>query len=380
MSPIAVASDEQLLRRETFHPAIFVFPILFLIGFLACITPPIFFMSLVGSVFGGAFGPIRLLFLVLAGLMGLVGFSVTLAAYLNSEMVLTTRRVMYRTGVLFRAAGELPLENIEGIVLFEPFLGRLFGYGTLTVTTLGGAVCPLVLIPKPQILHALLQKAVISAKAARQALQWPADRAAAKTSPWAECEEVAWSAGSTHRAVPPLAIWSGVAMMAIIATLAAVLRPAGPSAPPFAGPVVVPSLPVSLPTPIIPAPLAAPFQQPMQRSIEEIKAAAEHGEPEAEEKLGDLYRSDPKKAVFWYRKAASQGLANSEYQLANLLLSPASSPAASNEARAVNTDEAIHWLIKAANQGFKLAQVDLASLYRDGQFLAKDLPEAYKWF
>jgi uncharacterized membrane protein YdbT with pleckstrin-like domain len=45
----------------------------------------------------------------------------------NSEITLTNKRLIYRTGFLARAAGELPLENVDAIFIFEPLLGRLLG-------------------------------------------------------------------------------------------------------------------------------------------------------------------------------------------------------------------------------------------------------------
>jgi len=55
--------------------------------------------------------------------------------------------------------GELPLENVEAIYLSEPLFGRLLGYGTVLVTSLGGHY-----IASPQAFHAMLQKAVGGAK------------------------------------------------------------------------------------------------------------------------------------------------------------------------------------------------------------------------
>jgi hypothetical protein len=89
---------------------------------------------------------------------------VTWFAYLKSEVTLTDRRLMFRTGFLSRRSGELPLENVESIYIAESLLGRVCGYGTVTVTTVGGAGFPLAFIGSPQIFHSVLQKAVLDAK------------------------------------------------------------------------------------------------------------------------------------------------------------------------------------------------------------------------
>ena len=88
----------------------------------------------------------------------------TLFSYLKSEVTLTDRRLVFRTGFLSRRAGELPLENVESIYISEPLLGRICGYGTVMVTTIGGAHFPLWFIGSPQNFHATLQKAVLNAK------------------------------------------------------------------------------------------------------------------------------------------------------------------------------------------------------------------------
>jgi uncharacterized membrane protein YdbT with pleckstrin-like domain len=82
----------------------------------------------------------------------------------KSEVTLTNRRLLYRTGFLSRRSGELPLENVESIFISEPLLGRLCGFGTVTVTTVGGATFPLSFIGAPQSFHSTLQKAVVNAK------------------------------------------------------------------------------------------------------------------------------------------------------------------------------------------------------------------------
>jgi uncharacterized membrane protein YdbT with pleckstrin-like domain len=98
---------------------------------------------------------------------------VTLVAYSKSEITLTNRRLIFRTGLLSRLSGELPLENVESIFIIEPFIGRLCGYGTITVTSIGGRTFPLRCIGSPQTFHVTLQNAVASAKAAQRVIAKP---------------------------------------------------------------------------------------------------------------------------------------------------------------------------------------------------------------
>jgi PH (Pleckstrin Homology) domain-containing protein len=85
-------------------------------------------------------------------------------SYSRSEVTLTDRRLVFRTGFLSRRSGELPLENVESIYISESLLGRLCGYGTVMVTTVGGARLPLAFIGSPQSFHSTLQKAVLDAR------------------------------------------------------------------------------------------------------------------------------------------------------------------------------------------------------------------------
>jgi hypothetical protein len=97
-------------------------------------------------------------------LPALLFFFLVLAAYLNPQVILTNKRLIYRTGFLARAAGELPLENVDAIFILEPLRGRLLGYGTVTVSSLGGLRLPLQYLAKPQVFHAALQRVVAQAK------------------------------------------------------------------------------------------------------------------------------------------------------------------------------------------------------------------------
>ena len=108
-----------------------------------------------------------------------IGLTVTWIAYLTSEVTVTDRRLVFRTGVITRSSGELPLENVESLFITEPLLGRLLNYGTVTVTSVGGQKFPLAYIRSPQRFYSLLQEAVNSVKAPKK----PALNQTAKQAP-----------------------------------------------------------------------------------------------------------------------------------------------------------------------------------------------------
>ena len=70
---------------------------------------------------------------------------------------------------------------------------------------------------------------------------------------------------------------------------------------------------------IIPLTFAAScaFAQLGSQSLEQIKIAADAGDPVAQDKLAS---HDPANAEMWYRKAAAQGYAHSEGQLGHRLI------------------------------------------------------------
>lgn len=88
----------------------------------------------------------------------------TAAAYFTSEIALTNKRLIFRTGLLSRRAGEVPLNNVESIFIIEPFIGRLCGFGTVAVTTVGGKTFPFQYLRTPHAFHAILQETVAEAK------------------------------------------------------------------------------------------------------------------------------------------------------------------------------------------------------------------------
>ncbi len=117
----------------------------------------------------------------------------------------------------------------------------------------------------------------------------------------------------------------------------------------------------------------ASAQQPAP-TLEQIKIAADAGDPAAQDKMAER---DSAHAEIWYRKAANQGYVHAQGKLGNILfqrcfLSP-------NNKTAAQTDEAIKWATAAANQGDKLGQANLAKIYFEGKWVKKDLVEAYKW-
>lgn len=55
-----------------------------------------------------------------------------------TEMAVTNRRVIVKTGLTERRTTEILLSRIESVVVDEPAMGRILGYGTVIVRGIGG--------------------------------------------------------------------------------------------------------------------------------------------------------------------------------------------------------------------------------------------------
>ena len=163
---------ETTLAQERLHWGVFILPMLVVLAlFLVTLLSMAFLhfitriVSQLNPQFNSPFGGLFIWILVLPEI--LIGFPlllVTWVAYLKSNITLTDRRLIFRTGWLTRVKGELPLENVDAIIFTEPLLGRFLGYGTVLVTSLGGLRFPFCYIASPQSFHATLQKAVTTAR------------------------------------------------------------------------------------------------------------------------------------------------------------------------------------------------------------------------
>ena len=71
---------------------------------------------------------------VISGALFLVGFLKRKA----TEMAVTNKRVIVKTGIADRRTVEILLSRIESVAVDEPALGRLLGYGTVIVRGTGG--------------------------------------------------------------------------------------------------------------------------------------------------------------------------------------------------------------------------------------------------
>ena len=122
---------EQVVYRTGLHWVVLLAPILFL-GLAAA-----FALWSVIRPTDDASGPLRVFGVAVLG-VGLIVLLVKLVYYRSAEFAVTSKRVMLKVGWMRRHSLELILSKVEAISVDQDVRGRVFGYGTITVTGTGG--------------------------------------------------------------------------------------------------------------------------------------------------------------------------------------------------------------------------------------------------
>ena len=130
---------------------------------------------------------------------------------------------------------------------------------------------------------------------------------------------------------------------------------------------------------------ADPYNRRYTQSVLWFRKAAEQGDADAQDALGNLYydghgplsmqlimHGHYAQAALWFRRAAEQGDADAQYNLGLLYDNGYGVPQERPEAAA--------WYRKAADQGDAKAQWSLGGSYFDGQGVPQDYTEAYFWY
>jgi uncharacterized membrane protein YdbT with pleckstrin-like domain len=67
----------------------------------------------------------------------------------TDEFAITNKRVIIKTGLVSRKTVELNLSKIESVNVDQTIMGRILGFGTITIIGIGGTREPFVNIRKP---------------------------------------------------------------------------------------------------------------------------------------------------------------------------------------------------------------------------------------
>jgi uncharacterized membrane protein YdbT with pleckstrin-like domain len=99
---------------------------------------------------------------LLVAAIGSLGYGV--ARRNATEMAVTDRRVLIKTGMGSRRTLDLMLSRVESIGVEETFLGRIFGYGSVVVRGTGGTPESFMMIARPQEFRRSVQQQIAGPK------------------------------------------------------------------------------------------------------------------------------------------------------------------------------------------------------------------------
>ena len=111
-------------------------------------------IALLCVMFAGSFNNhvVALALQIIAALFGVLGILSALGALIRratTELAVTDRRVIFKTGVFQRHSMEINRSKVETVGVDQSILGRLLGYGTVIVRGTGGSFEPIAYIGDP---------------------------------------------------------------------------------------------------------------------------------------------------------------------------------------------------------------------------------------
>jgi uncharacterized membrane protein YdbT with pleckstrin-like domain len=141
-------AGENILYRTRLHSVAVIFPLL--VGIVIAMGG---FLCLYASVAERQDGTEDSKLWAAAGLALVILGGVTVAVAVlkrnATEMAVTNRRILIKSGIMSRRTIELLLSRVESIVITESFVGRMLGYGTVIVRGTGGTPEPFTTIAHP---------------------------------------------------------------------------------------------------------------------------------------------------------------------------------------------------------------------------------------
>lgn len=86
--------------------------------------------------------------------VSIVGISIVAVAAINvysTELALTNRRIIAKTGIIRRNTIELKATRVESLEVEQSVAGRILDYGSITIAGVGGSQAPIKYISKPLV-------------------------------------------------------------------------------------------------------------------------------------------------------------------------------------------------------------------------------------
>lgn len=124
-----LAPGERLLSEARLHWALFVAPAL---------------VVLLGILISQDVGAWILV-------LGLLWAGWRLLIYKSTELAVTNRRVLAKTGVIRRHCVDVQNGKVEGLTYQQSIIGRFFGYGSIYVRGTGTGMVPIPYVAAPEV-------------------------------------------------------------------------------------------------------------------------------------------------------------------------------------------------------------------------------------
>jgi uncharacterized membrane protein YdbT with pleckstrin-like domain len=125
-----------------------VHPIIFLPAILWFITALVLLIT-AWTAFSGDPRIVGEALAALCAIFALASATPALIRRISTELAVTDRRVIYKSGVLARHTLEMNRSKVESVDVDQSLLGRLFGFGTIIVRGTGGSLEPIRVISDP---------------------------------------------------------------------------------------------------------------------------------------------------------------------------------------------------------------------------------------
>jgi uncharacterized membrane protein YdbT with pleckstrin-like domain len=93
----------------------------------------------IGSLFVGA--EVKLAMMIGVGILLLIAIPLWLRAFIaraTTELAVTSRRVIHKTGLIRRNTFEMNVSQVESVGVDQSIIGRIFGFGELAIFGAGG--------------------------------------------------------------------------------------------------------------------------------------------------------------------------------------------------------------------------------------------------
>jgi len=117
--------------------------------FLSYLAGSLFLASALGAYIAGSRAGASLAMVAIALVIGLALMLSAIIRRQTTELVLTDRRIIMKRGLVSRDTVEMNLNKVESLHVNQGLMGRILGYGDVTVVGTGASLEPLRGISSP---------------------------------------------------------------------------------------------------------------------------------------------------------------------------------------------------------------------------------------